>query len=168
MLTVTAFPHSRKQNTSHFRLVLQAEGGGYAAGCSIPDPSINNPTYIIYNPTSNTLAGDVPFAPLAAAWPINLYPFLAVLPNSGSVLVITGTSIGAYVIGPTGYSADAAWGAPARLPVPVNYPQTATIILLPLDAASNWAPQVITGMYAVTPSLSLSSLFAHLFVRMPR
>ena len=121
---------------------VQAEGGGYGGGCSIPDNSIDNPSYIIYNPTSNSLSGDVPFAPLAAAWPINLYPFVAVLPNSGSVLVIVGASIGAYVITAGGYTADAAWGAPASLPVPICYPQTATVSLQPLSAANNWAPQV--------------------------
>ncbi|KAK9863993.1 hypothetical protein WJX84_007490 [Apatococcus fuscideae] len=121
----------------------QAEGGGYGGGCSIPDNSIDNPSYIIYNPISNSLSGDVPFAPLAAAWPINLYPFVAVLPNSGSVLVIVGASIGAYVITAGGYTADAAWGAPASLPVPICYPQTATVSLQPLSAANNWAPQVL-------------------------
>ena len=121
---------------------MQDEAGGYGPGCSVPDAGIDNPTYITYDPSSNTLAGDVPFAPLAAAWPINLYPFVAVLPNSGSVLVIVGASVGAYAITASGWSADAAWGSPARLPVPINYPQTATVIMLPLDAANGWAPQV--------------------------
>lgn len=73
-------------------LHLQAEGGGYAGGCNIPDASINNPTYIFYNPTTNLVSQDVQFQPLVAAWPLNLYPFLTILPYSGSVFIITGAA----------------------------------------------------------------------------
>lgn len=69
---------------------MQAEGGGYNGGCNIPDTSIDNPTYIFYNPTTNSVSQDVQFQPLVAAWPINLYPFLTILPYSGSVFIITG------------------------------------------------------------------------------
>ncbi|KAK9865436.1 hypothetical protein WJX84_005926 [Apatococcus fuscideae] len=71
---------------------VQAEGGGYAGGCNSPDASINNPTYIIYNPTTNALSNDIQFQPLVTAWPINLYPFLTILPYSGSVFAITGAA----------------------------------------------------------------------------
>ena len=68
---------------------LQVEAGGYGAGCSndLPgspaDPTYDNPTYTIYDPASGTLSGDVPLPILADAWPINLYPYLVVLPHSG-------------------------------------------------------------------------------------
>ncbi|KAK9834801.1 hypothetical protein WJX74_010970 [Apatococcus lobatus] len=120
---------------------VQAEGGGYAGGCNSPDASINNPTYIIYNPTTNALSNDIQFQPLVTAWPINLYPFLTILPYSGSVFAITGAAVAAFTITATGWTADAAWGTPVRLPIPALYPQTAAINLLPLSAANNWAPE---------------------------
>lgn len=68
---------------------MQVEAGGYAAGCSnnLPgspaDPTYDNPTYTIYDPASGTLSGDVPLPILADAWPINLYPYLTILPQTG-------------------------------------------------------------------------------------
>lgn len=124
-------------------MALQAEGGGYSDNnCGVPDPSIDNPTYIIYNPTANTLSNDINFPLLAAAWPVNLFPFLAVLPYTGSILVITGSQVAAFTITSTGYATDTAWGTPVNLPIPASYPQTAAMVLLPLTAANNWAPQV--------------------------
>ena len=55
--------------------------------------------------------------------------------------VMTGATVAAYTITATGWTADAAWGTPVKLPVPVLYPQTATTTLLPLSAANNWAPE---------------------------
>ena len=74
-------------------LTLQQEGGGYAGACNIPDASIHNPTYIIYNPTTNALSNDIQFQPLAAAWPVSLYPFMTILPYTGSVFAITGAAL---------------------------------------------------------------------------
>ena len=121
---------------------MQAESDGYAANCGIPDPSVDNPTYIIYNPSTNALSNDINFPLLANAWPVNLFPFLAILPYTGSVLVITGANVAAFTITSTGYATDTAWGTPINLPIPASYPQTATMVLLPLAAANNWAPQV--------------------------
>ncbi|KAK9863321.1 hypothetical protein WJX84_008258 [Apatococcus fuscideae] len=122
---------------------MQAESDGYAANCGIPDPSVDNPTYIIYNPSTNALSNDINFPLLANAWPVNLFPFLAILPYTGSVLVITGANVAAFTITSTGYATDTAWGTPINLPIPASYPQTATMVLLPLAAANNWAPQVL-------------------------
>ena len=121
---------------------MQVESIGYGDGCSVPDPSISNPTYIIYNPTTNTITPDIQFPPIAAAWPIALYPFLAVLPYTGSIFVIVGRTASAWVVTANGATADTAWGTAAQLPFPVSYPATATITLLPMTAANNWSPRV--------------------------
>ncbi len=89
-----------------------------------------------------TLSEDIPFSLLSDTWPLNLYPFLAVIPGSGSILVISGNKLTAYVINETSWYPDLSWGYPVSLPVPVLYPQTAAILLLPLDAAQEWSPQV--------------------------
>ncbi len=122
---------------------MQVETIGYGAGCSVPDPSISNPTYIIYNPTANTLTPDIQFPPLANAWPLALFPFLAVLPFTGSVVVIVGNT-------DQRVDRDCKLEPPltphgvhrAQLPIPISYPQTATITLLPMSATNNWAPRV--------------------------
>ncbi len=121
---------------------MQVETIGYGSGCSVPDPSISNPTYIIYNPTANTLTPDIQLPPLANAWPLALFPFMAVLPFTGSVFIIVGKTASAWTVTAKGATADAAWGASAQLPIPVSYPQTATITLLPMSATNNWAPRV--------------------------
>lgn len=54
---------------------------------------------------------------------------------------IAGATAGAYIVTPTGYTVDATYGTPVNLPIPVNYPQTACMNLMPLSAANNWAPE---------------------------
>ncbi|KAK9859825.1 hypothetical protein WJX84_003157 [Apatococcus fuscideae] len=117
----------------------QVEAGGYAAGCSnnLPgspaDPTYDNPTYTIYDPASGTLSGDVPLPILADAWPINLYPYLTVLPQSGSVLTIAGREVQALMFTAEGATPDAAYGNFPALPIPISYPQTASVVMLTLE-----------------------------------
>lgn len=105
-------------------------------------PSTDNPSYILYNPHSNSLSADVPFTFLSFTWPFNLYPFLALLPGSGSILIVSSNQIAVFKISDTGWEIDTDWGAPVSLPVPVLYPQTAAITLLPLSASEEWQSQV--------------------------
>ena len=127
----------------------QVEGGGdngeCSSGMSLAFATVDNPSYIIYDPDQGTLFNDIPFQPLKDTWPFNLYPFLAVLPGSGSILVITGSQIAAYSINATHWVPDLDWGLLVSLPVPVLYPQTAAITLLPLSAATGWQAQVGTS-----------------------
>ena len=126
-------------------LNLQAPGGDNAGECSATGAthqSTDNPSYILYNPRSNTLSDDVPFPLLASTWPFNLYPFLALLPGTGSILVVSGNEVAVFVINSGGWLPDTDWGLPVSLPIPVLYPMTAAITLLPLSAADDWQAQV--------------------------
>ncbi|KAK9825584.1 hypothetical protein WJX74_007675 [Apatococcus lobatus] len=124
----------------------QVPGGDVAGEClatGATRASTDNPSYIIYDPDSNSLSADVPFTLLSVTWPFNLYPFLALLPGSRSILVISGNQVAVSIISDTGWDIDTDWGAPVSLPVPVLYPQTAAITLLPLSASEEWQPQVL-------------------------
>lgn len=126
-------------------LCFQTPGGDNAAGCLATGASYqstNNPSYILYNPQSNTLSDDVPFPLLASTLPFNLYPFLALLPDTGSILVVSGNQVAVFVIEVSGWLPDTKWGVPVSLPIPVLYPMTAAITLLPLSAADGWQAQV--------------------------
>lgn len=133
-------------------LCLQAPGGDNAGEClatGATHQSTDNPSYILYNPQSNRLSDDFPFPLLASTWPFNLYPFLALLPGTGSILVVSGNKVAVFVINGGGWLPDTDWGLPVSLPIPVLYPMTAAITLLPLSAADSWQAQVrshsITG-----------------------
>ena len=115
---------------------------GECLGADATHPIPDNPTYTVYDPPSNTLSDDFQFPLLSVTWPFNLYPFLAVLPGSGSIVVISGNQVAVFEISDTGWNPDTDWGPPISLPVPVLYPQTAAITLLPLSAAQNWQAQV--------------------------
>ncbi|KAK9832391.1 hypothetical protein WJX74_008758 [Apatococcus lobatus] len=129
----------------------QVEAGGYAAGCSnnLPgspaDPTYDNPTYTIYDPASGTLSGDVPLPILADAWPINLYPYLTVLPQSGSVLTIAGREVQALMFTAEGATPDAAYGNFPALPIPISYPQTASVVMLTLEPPDYHVQILIVG-----------------------
>ena len=126
-------------------LCFQAPGGDNAGECLATGAThqlTDNPSYILYDPQSNTLSDDVPFPLLASTWPFNLYPFLALLPGTESILVVSGNQVAVFVIKSSGWLPDTDWGLPVSLPIPVLYPMTAAITLLPLSAADSWQAQV--------------------------
>ncbi|KAK9863598.1 hypothetical protein WJX84_001727 [Apatococcus fuscideae] len=126
----------------------QVEAGGYSPGCtsnvagSFSDPSYDNPTFTMYDPAAETLTKDVPLQILSDAWPINLYPYLGLLPHTGSVLTIAGKAIQALQYKPTGATVDSSYGTFPTLPVPVSYPQTASFTMLTLEPPY-YTPEVL-------------------------
>ena len=82
---------------------------------------------------------------LTRTWPINLYPYMAVLPVTGSILTIAGAEIDIYngESNPADFTGlDARYPPIPNLPVPVSYPQTATFALLSLEPANDYAAEV--------------------------
>ncbi|KAL0050698.1 hypothetical protein WJX82_005338 [Trebouxia sp. C0006] len=138
-----------------------AEGGGYGS-----DSALNEPTYQLYNMADGVYTDPVDLPILTRTWPINLYPYMAVLPVTGSILTIAGAEIDIYngESNPADFTGlDARYPAIPNLPVPVSYPQTATFALLSLEPANDYAAEIVvfggteTDMAtAQTPSSSSS------------
>ncbi|KAA6429206.1 MAG: hypothetical protein FRX49_00602 [Trebouxia sp. A1-2] len=151
-----------------------AEGGGYGS-----DSALNEPTYQVrvcpewrtlllqlYNMADGVYTDPVNLPILTRTWPINLYPYMAVLPVTGSILTIAGAEIDIYngESNPADFTGlDARYPAIPNLPVPVSYPQTATFALLSLEPANDYAAEIVvfggteTDMAtAQTPSSSSS------------
>ncbi|KAA6418817.1 MAG: hypothetical protein FRX49_11174 [Trebouxia sp. A1-2] len=113
-------------------------------GGSFADPSYNNPTYQFFNATNNSLSPALALSILLESWPINSYPWLCVLP-SGSVLIIAGSLMEVDYFMPDGAYADDAIGPLPTFPVPVSYPQAATMALLPLQPPLYEAQVLVAG-----------------------
>lgn len=118
-----------------------AEGGGYGS-----DSALNEPSYQLYNAASGVITDPVNLPILTRTWPINLYPYMSVLPVTGSILVIAGAEIDIYN-GETNAAdftgLDTRYPAVPNLPVPVSYPQTATFALLSLEPANDYAAEIV-------------------------
>ena len=99
----------------------------------------------LYNAASGVITDPVNLPILTRTWPINLYPYMSVLPVTGSILVIAGAEIDIYN-GETNAAdftgLDTRYPAVPNLPVPVSYPQTATFALLSLEPANDYAAEV--------------------------
>ena len=61
-------------------------------GGSGADPKLDNPTFQILNSSDFSLSPQLTLTILLQSWPINSYPFLAVLPQ-GSTLIIAGNQL---------------------------------------------------------------------------
>lgn len=99
----------------------------------------------LFNPTSGAITDPIDLPILTRTWPINLYPYMAVLPVTGSILTIAGAEIDIYngENSPADFTGlDARYPAIPNLPVPVSYPQTATFALLSLEPANDYAAEV--------------------------
>ncbi|KAK9829506.1 hypothetical protein WJX72_006255 [[Myrmecia] bisecta] len=118
--------------------------GGYNATTN--QPAANSGTFQIYNFASRAISAASPLPILADTGPVNLYPPLFLLPVSGSLLVMAGNRSavydGAKLLGGTAV-ADAAYAAIPQLKVPFCYPQSAAVVLLPLDPANGYKPEVM-------------------------
>lgn len=118
-----------------------AEGGGYGS-----DSALNEPTYQLFDATTGVITDPVNLPILTRTWPINLYPYMAVLPVTGSILTIAGAEIDIYngENRPADFTGlDARYPAIPNLPVPVSYPQTATFALLSLEPANDYAAEIV-------------------------
>jgi hypothetical protein len=116
----------------------KAEVGGYGS-----PPAVNNPTYQVLNTTTGAITAPVNLTLLQATWPVNLYPFVAVMPVTGSVAILAGASTQVLDFSTTPASVDTRYQAVPDLPIPVNYPQTGSVVLLPLDPARSYAPELL-------------------------
>ena len=99
----------------------------------------------LYNPSSAVITNPVDLPILTRTWPVNLYPYMSVLPVTGSLLVIAGAEIDIYngESNPAAFTTiDSRYPAIPNLPVPVSYPQTATFALLTLEPANDYVPEV--------------------------
>ncbi|DBB01553.1 TPA: hypothetical protein ACH3X1_000201 [Trebouxia sp. C0004] len=138
-----------------------AEGGGYGS-----DSALNEPTYQLYNMADGVYTDPLDLPILTRTWPVNLYPYMAVLPVTGSILTIAGAEIDIYngESNPADFTGlDARYPPIRNLPVPVSYPQTATFALLSLEPTNDYAAEIVvfggteTDMAtAQTPSSSAS------------
>lgn len=118
-----------------------AEGGGYGS-----DSALNEPTYQLYNLADGVYTDPVDLPILTRTWPINLYPYMTVLPVTGSILTIAGAEIDIYngESNPADFTGlDARYPPIPNLPVPVSYPQTATFALLSLEPANDYAAEIV-------------------------
>ena len=64
---------------------------GGLAGNQPSDPSYATQSYTVLSPTDNSLSRPLALTILMESWPVNTYPFLAVMPT-GSTLIIAGES----------------------------------------------------------------------------
>lgn len=138
-----------------------AEGGGYGS-----DSSLNEPTYQLYNSASGVITDPATLPILTRTWPVNLYPYMTVLPVTGSLLVIAGAQTDIYngEGNPSAFTGiDTRYPAIPNLPIPVSYPQTATFALLTLEPANDYVAEIVVfggtvSDYATaeTPSSSAS------------
>ncbi|KAK9812389.1 hypothetical protein WJX73_007024 [Symbiochloris irregularis] len=113
------------------------EAGGYDGA----DPRYNNPSYQIYSPLYKTMTPSVFMQQLEDTWPISLYPWLFLMPFSGSMLMMAGNQTRVYRN--VDFSLDAGYASVPDLPVPISHPQTATVLALPLDPAKNYSVEVL-------------------------
>lgn len=97
----------------------------------------------IFNVNSGSITAPANLPILTRTWPINLYPYLFVLPQTGSLLVIAGAQTDIYATTSTALAGiDSRYPAVPNLPVPVSYPQTASFAVLSLDPATQYTPEV--------------------------
>ncbi|KAJ3040795.1 hypothetical protein HDV00_010410 [Rhizophlyctis rosea] len=64
--------------------------GGHHLYYTPNDPLANNPTYDIFNPSTNTLSPTVRVPMLVTTYPINMYPIIHVLPKTGRIWALAG------------------------------------------------------------------------------
>lgn len=110
----------------------------------------------LYNAADGVITDPIDLPILTRTWPVNLYPYMLVLPVTGSMLVIAGAEIDIYngESNPADFTGlDARYPAIPNLPVPVSYPQTATFALLSLEPANDYAPEVGNVLPFKTPFL---------------
>ena len=102
----------------------------------------------IFGGGSISAAAELPI--LTRTWPVNLYPYLAVLPQTGSILVIAGAETDIYATTSSALAGiDSRYPAIPNLPVPVSYPQTASFAMLTLEPANQYTPEV--GLFTNLP-----------------
>ncbi|DBB11708.1 TPA: hypothetical protein ACH3X3_005878 [Trebouxia sp. C0006] len=101
-------------------------------GGSSGDPYWDNPSFTIYNVTSNSLTPSLTLTILLEAYPINLYPYLFLMPT-GSVLIVTGVQMGAMYLTADGATQDEAIGYLPKLPYPVGPNQYTPVTMLTLS-----------------------------------
>lgn len=111
------------------------------AGGSVGDPYYDNPSFTIYNVTSNTLTPSLTLTILLEAFPINLYPYLFVMPT-GSTLIITGVQLGAMYLTADGAQQDQAITGLPKLPYPIGPNQYTPVTMLTL-APPNYDVQIL-------------------------
>lgn len=103
------------------------------------------PVLQLYNSASGVITDPAELPILTRTWPVNLYPYMTVLPVTGSLLVIAGAQTDIYngEGNPGAFTGiDARYPAIPNLPVPVSYPQTATFALLTLEPANDYVAEV--------------------------
>lgn len=101
----------------------------------------NQPSLQVYTPGSHNVGAPIVLPVLdITSTPDNTYPYMAVLPHSGSIIVIAADQVGVY--DSVSFQPDPRYGDIPPLPVSVTYPQSASVVLLPLDPNTNYTTKV--------------------------
>ena len=101
------------------------------------------PLLQIFDATSGSISAPVTLPILSRSWPVNLYPYLFVLPQTGSILVVAGSEVDIYATTSSALAGiDSRYPTIPDLPVPVSYPQTASFAILSLEPVNQYTPEV--------------------------
>lgn len=107
----------------------------------------NNYQLFYQNPSTGAyfLSDNSPDLPqMTQEFPLDLYPLVFMLPKSGKVLLIAGHSSVIYDMPGQGYMTPSTLPTETipKLEVSVNYPQSATAVLLTLEPSKQFVPTV--------------------------